>query len=383
MPADELDDDTVANLLKEDAKTAGASFGFLSSRPSSQAPKPNTRFLRNIIRETNTHNAALLAREAEESRARLKRLRKDPHPRISGRKIEDVASRDHQSTKRRRHESPDVKDVRSDAHRHGSSSHKRSRRDDREGNDGFRGRDSRRERNEPSDDRRGHRSQRTHRRDRTDKTASDRHRDEKYASSSHDHNKSRRRRSHSKERSRTRSPRRRKRHQSRSRSRTRSQSPSASHHPRISRKKGQLPTEPDSDSDPLEAIVGPMPVSEPTIKSKGRGAYKNSSAMDTHFSKSYDPSADVHINSDLEDDWDMALEALRDRQRWHQQGAERLRSAGFTEDEIRKWEKGGEKTEDDVRWAKKGEGREWDRGKVVDDAGDINVKVEWGRLKGT
>jgi hypothetical protein len=29
------------------------------------------------------------------------------------------------------------------------------------------------------------------------------------------------------------------------------------------------------------------------------------------------------------------------------------------------------------------EGREWDRGKVVDDEGDIDVKPEWGRLKGT
>lgn len=105
--------------------------------------------------------------------------------------------------------------------------------------------------------------------------------------------------------------------------------------------------------------------------------------MDTHFSSDYDPSADVHPNSDSGNDWDQALEALRDRQRWKQQGAERLRSAGFTEIEVQKWEKGGEKREVDVKWAKKGEGREWDRGKVVDDEGDIDVKPEWGRLKGT
>ncbi len=91
----------------------------------------------------------------------------------------------------------------------------------------------------------------------------------------------------------------------------------------------------------------------------------------------------MHPNSDSENDWDQALEALRDRQRWKQQGAERLRSAGFTEIEVQKWEKGGEKREVDVKWAKKGEGREWDRGKVVDDEGDIDVKPEWGRLKGT
>ena len=105
--------------------------------------------------------------------------------------------------------------------------------------------------------------------------------------------------------------------------------------------------------------------------------------MDSHFSSTYDPSVDVHPNSGSEDDWDQALEALRDRQRWKQQGAERLRSAGFTEDEVQKWEKGGEKRDSDVRWAKKGEGREWDRGKVVDDEGAVDLKPEWGRLKGT
>ena len=105
--------------------------------------------------------------------------------------------------------------------------------------------------------------------------------------------------------------------------------------------------------------------------------------MDAHFSASYDPSNDVQPRSDLEDDWDQALEALRDRQRWKQQGADRLRAAGFTDEEVKKWEKGGEKTEGDVRWAKKGEGREWDRGKVVDEDGQVDVRAEWGRLKGT
>ena len=105
--------------------------------------------------------------------------------------------------------------------------------------------------------------------------------------------------------------------------------------------------------------------------------------MDAHFSASYDPSNDAQPHSDLEDDWDQALEALRDRQRWKQQGADRLRAAGFTDEEVKKWEKGGEKTEEDVRWAKKGEGREWDRGKVVDEDGQVDVRAEWGRLKGT
>ena len=141
---------------------------------------------------------------------------------------------------------------------------------------------------------------------------------------------------------------------------------------------------PASESDPLEAIIGPPPPPPaPNVRARGRGTFASGSAMDTHFSSTYDPSIDVLPNSDSENDWDQALEALKDRQRWKQQGAERLRSAGFTEDEVSKWEKGGERTEGDVRWRGKGEDREWDRGKVVDEDGVVDTRPEWGRLKGT
>lgn len=106
--------------------------------------------------------------------------------------------------------------------------------------------------------------------------------------------------------------------------------------------------------------------------------------MDSHFSASYDPAADVRPESEHEleqDDWGLALEAVRDRAKWKAQGADRLRAAGFTDEEITKWEKSGkEKGEEDVRWTKKGESREWDRGKIIDDTGEIAVKPEWGRL---
>lgn len=106
--------------------------------------------------------------------------------------------------------------------------------------------------------------------------------------------------------------------------------------------------------------------------------------MDSHFSASYDPSADVEPEVGPTDDWEMALEAMRDRAKFKQTQGDRLRAAGFTEDEVKKWEKGSEKTEEDVRWAKKGEGREWDRGKVVDEVtGHVELAPEWGRLKGT
>ena len=93
---------------------------------------------------------------------------------------------------------------------------------------------------------------------------------------------------------------------------------------------------------------------------------------------------DVQPNPESEDDWDQALEALRDRQRWKQQGAERLRAAGFSQDAVDKWTSNTseEKRADGVQWARAGEGREWDRGKVVDDDGQVDVRPEWGRLKG-
>ena len=149
----------------------------------------------------------------------------------------------------------------------------------------------------------------------------------------------------------------------------------------VSRKKRA--TSSSSDTDPLDAIIGPPPPPPiPKVLARGRGNFSSSSAIDSHFSLNYDPSVDVHPDPEVEDDWDQALEAIRDRQRWQKLGAERLKSAGFTEEEVKKWETGGEKTEEDVKWKGRGEGREWDRGKVIGDDG-VETRPEWGRLKGT
>jgi len=138
---------------------------------------------------------------------------------------------------------------------------------------------------------------------------------------------------------------------------------------RSSRRKASPP--PDPDSDPLEAIVGPLPPRK--VKSRGRGT-TSASGIDARFSKNYDPALDLSAgDQDDGDDWDMVL----DRVKWRQQGADRLRAAGFTDDEIKGWES-GKKAE--VKWVKSGEGREWDRGKSVEGDGG---SVEWGRLKGT
>ncbi|KAJ5422170.1 hypothetical protein N7491_010615 [Penicillium cf. griseofulvum] len=85
-----------------------------------------------------------------------------------------------------------------------------------------------------------------------------------------------------------------------------------------------------------------------------------------------------------DDDWDMAMEALRDRERWRNKGEERLRKAGIDEAVIDKWKNntafagvGGEGKPEDVQWSKKGEGREWDRGKFVNDDGHIDIRAAW------
>jgi hypothetical protein len=140
-------------------------------------------------------------------------------------------------------------------------------------------------------------------------------------------------------------------------------------------------TTPDAyGSDPLEMLVGPLErpkekasaTEKPPVQYKGRGAYRPSgAAMDAHFSSDYNPGLDLHPESELEDekdDWDMALEALRDREMFKQKHAERLREAGFDDAEIKKWEDSGKRKDvADVKWAARGEAREWDLGKEDQD----------------
>jgi hypothetical protein len=88
-----------------------------------------------------------------------------------------------------------------------------------------------------------------------------------------------------------------------------------------------------------------------------------------------------------DDDWELSLEALRDRAHWRRRGEDRLREAGFNDAFVEKWkanttpaaatEPDAEGRLEDVRWSKKGEGREWDRGKFVDEDGHIDVKASW------
>jgi hypothetical protein len=363
-------------------------------RPPANKPKPNTRFLRNIIKETDTHNAALLAKEAAESRARLHHL----------------ASNGHRSEKAGRSDGGDIRKRQLGAIAAILGDSRPTKRK-RLGVDGRVGKSERNSDNRSLEDRSTREPTRSEKqRDRSSKEDRDDERPgrshksrRKYASLTPERDADREDRKR-RRRSRSRSPRehRNKEYRSRHRSHDRRRSRSPDRSKRGAKDTGRLSrsprrssarddekavkapvSKPDYDSDPLDDIIGPRPPPVEKVRTRGRGTISRESGIDTRFSSTYDPAVDVQLDPDEENDWDQALEALRDRQKWKQQGADRLKAAGFTDEEVRKWEKGGERTEEDVKWTKKGESREWDRGKVFDAEGGISFEPEFGRLKDT
>ncbi|KAI1472291.1 uncharacterized protein F4812DRAFT_7504 [Daldinia caldariorum] len=351
MPLDDLlTDDQVAELLVKEAQDCSLKYSamgldaFKSNKRPANQPKPNTRFLNNIIRDTNSHNRALLAKESAESKAKLRdledaedkkrweeerRLRRiKPGPSDTRKRmLGDIAAILGGPSKRRKTEKAET-----------STSHTSDSVALYAGGD----RDVRREKSRkelPSErDGSSHRTQRRNEARRGGESSS---------SSSH-------RRGHKE-----RSPRRETHYQSRTAMRTQRQ-----------------PSEDSSDSDPLDDIIGPAPANKTTVHRRGRGANAATSGIDDRFAHDYDPTKDVTPEQEDSDDWDNAVEAFRDRQKWKQQGADRLRSAGFTEEQIKKWEKGDNKDESDVQWTKVGGLREWDRGKVVSKDGTVTLATD-------
>jgi hypothetical protein len=377
-------------------------------RATYNAPKPNTRFLKNILRETDNHNTALKERELTEARQRLKRLRgEDERDNRSSVKRETRAHDSHETkekhsrrrddnrvdrnqghrTKRRRHDSPSPEDVKKQEHKGKRSSREpRGREVSDEDKERHNGREHREERSsrktrrrELSDENEEYRQQNSHKN--REKRRCDR--DDEPESVHRRHSRSRERTQHSRYTAKhyfsfpkpdRKSDHRNSRNCSRSRDPRKTSSIAATQ---------TAEQEKDDDSDPLEAIIGPPePPLEPQVRPRGRGQISSTSGMDARFSSKYDPTTDVRPNSDSEDDWGLALEALKDRQRWKQQGADRLKAAGFTEDEISKWEKGDKKSEVDVKWKGRGEKRDWDSGKVLNEEdGVYDTKAEWARLQ--
>lgn len=362
----DFSDDYVAELLKKDAKAKNKEYEFVglsafrSSRPASNAPKPNTRFLRNIIRHTYSHNAALKEKEEADAKARLRALRKDgtsPEDR-SDRKVKGERKLYEPPSKRRRvtvdsddDERParhilgvEKRQVLRDGHRQSDADWtRRTYRDgtseraaaddrDRSGVGKPRVKGSRHKSDDPVDI--GHRC------------------------AAEETPKAGRRR-------RSRSPK-----VERRRPRERHRPDHKDRRPRRSRSAEEALSDRSSSVGPAQATA---PVK------RGRGARNGPSAMDARFNERYDPFMDAQPEDvSVKGDWDDAVEAFRDRAKWKALGADRLRSAGFAEAEISKWETSGrEKGEEDVVWSKKVEDREWDQGKVIDDAGDTSLKASW------
>ncbi|KAI1919776.1 hypothetical protein LOZ12_002263 [Ophidiomyces ophidiicola] len=382
--SDRSNDDYIAQLLTQDARSA---------------PKPNTRFLQHILRETDTHNANLKRKEEYEAREKHRKLQRER--KFSRESKHDTRERE---SKRRRVESSEDKER-----------DRRKRRSDRS-------RDYSSEREESTSTSINHSTERNrkHNSDPRLRQESHRHRhhrrheyDDKYERydkrGKSKHSSDSRRSYEHKSSSKRRSDR-----QNHDNKTVKKDAPKSANS--LDRQiahdsdDSDVHTTRSIDSDPLSSLIGPQPPSKadardpPTIP-RGRGAYKvNTSNIDSHFAEEYDPSTDIlpgedNLNSGKnsrrpvaglateDDDWDMALEALRDRVAWKQRGAERLREAGFGDNVVERWENtkafagldncGGDGDMADVKWAKKGEGREWDRGKVVDEGGDISIKPMW------
>ncbi|ROW16347.1 hypothetical protein VPNG_02688 [Cytospora leucostoma] len=377
-----LTDEYVADVLAKEAKDCSLKYSTMgleaytstpssTSRPANKA-KPNTRFLRNIIKGTEHHNKTLLAKEQAESQARLrehanaeeeKRRKYRPSAgEIRGRQLGNIAAllQGQQGQKRKRSTTEDgdgttdLQKARAaeDARRLADMAAARRRQRDKDGK------------------RKRSMERYSARRD-TDGNARE-ERARRYNTSSDDEDRGV---EHRKRRHRSRSPKsspRKHRHRSPIRDKNSKDTEDRSErgHHRKSEAAGRSSRhardeEEEADSYAADDLIGPAPPPSKVLP-RGRGALRGSSGIDSRFSSEYDPKSDMQLDDEGgHDDWDEALEALRDRAKFKQQGADRLRQAGFTEEQVKKWEKGDEKTIDDVKWTKAGEKREWDRGKDV------------------
>ena len=341
---EDLSDANLARLLAADARSASQKYStqglsaLLGGR-SGAAPKvkPNTRFLQNLVKNADTHNVRLKRKEDAERREKLRKLdeQEDELKRDErARRREAREERDGSARKRRRLAEEDGSQQSSRHHHRGRDREKRQRRHHRR-NTSSESPGSR----SPAKSKRGadqllegHRSHRSHREDHADDTSTSRteHRP----------------------------------HRKHTRRRTQPLSPPAEMGCQDSEEKDHNRLNPQ-DKDSAEGLE------EAPTKSKPK-APQNCSKMDAHFSADYNPSQDAHHNSDEDSDWDRALNAMRDRANFQRAQASRLLAAGFSEEQVKKWESqpskaNGKEGADvrDVKWGAKGEQREWDRGKPL------------------
>ncbi|EGU74480.1 hypothetical protein FOPG_00900 [Fusarium oxysporum f. sp. conglutinans race 2 54008] len=366
-----LTDDYVADLLAQDASDCSLKYSamgmeaYRTNKKPANMMKPNTRFLRHIIKDTDNHNKALLAKEAAESKARLKDLERTEE--IKRRKtnpsVHDIRRRQMGDIhailggkKRPRNEDEAGPSSRRNSQRT-DKDRKQEREHDQKSDDLFTDKRSERRRQGrlSRDDRRGKTDDESRRSDRSrrDHRRRDRSRSRDRASEEEGHH----RRSHKRrDRSRSHSSRRRSRSPRESRSRHRHRSPLEKNEDRKRKE------EEEEGSDAMEDLMGPAP----PPKYRGRGTVGGSSGIDRRFSDTYDPKTDIQMDEDeVGNDWDDAVEAFRDRQKLRQNQEQRLKDAGFADEQIQRASGADEKSAESVQWSKAGEKRAWDVGKVI------------------
>ncbi|EWG39292.1 hypothetical protein FVEG_02171 [Fusarium verticillioides 7600] len=375
-----LTDDYVADLLSQEASDCSLKYSamgmeaYRTNKKPANMMKPNTRFLRHIIKDTDNHNKALLAKEAAESKARLKDLERTEE--IKRRKtnpsVNDIRRRQMGDIhailggkKRPRDEDeagPSSRRERADKDRRQERKHEQRSDDlftDKRSEQRQHGRLSRDDRRSKTDDesRRSDRSRRDHRhRDRS------RSRDRSSSSEEGQHRRSHKRR----DRSRSPASRRRSRSPRESKSKHRYRSP-------LDRNEDPKRKEEEEEgSDAMEDLIGPAP----PPKYRGRGTVGGSSGIDRRFSDTYDPKTDIQMDEDeVGNEWDDAVEAFRDRQKLRQNQDQRLKDAGFADEQIQRASGADEKSAENVQWSKAGEKRAWDVGKVIGSDGVAQPEV--------
>ncbi|KAI1452599.1 hypothetical protein F4805DRAFT_462605 [Annulohypoxylon moriforme] len=374
MPLDDgiPTDDQVADLLVKEANDCSLRYSaigldaFKSTKRPANQPKPNTRFLNNIIRGTNHHNRALQAKENAESQAKLRNL-----------EVAEEKKR-HEEERKQRKAKPGPSDTRKRmlgdiaAILGGSPKKRRTEKA---------GRSATSTSNASAEAESGDGINSSHRRHRKDEVDAKKQNDRKGRLSDHmEVSRHVHRREDSQDDCLSSSSSSSTIHKRKNRGRS---SRRNSHRNSGVARHSEHQCQPSADSSDFgssEEIIGPMPAKAPAVRRRGRGANATTSGIDSRFAPDYDPRKDVTPEPEdqrqEDDEWGRAVEAFRDRQKWNQKGEEKLRSAGFTEEQIRKWKKGDQKNEADVQWTTAGGLREWDRGKVVNKDGTVSFQED-------
>ncbi|KAH6894086.1 hypothetical protein B0T10DRAFT_603637 [Thelonectria olida] len=394
-----LTDEYVAGRLTEEANDCSLKYsalgmeGYRQTKKPANMLKPNTRFLRHIIKGTDSHNKALLAKEASESQARLKnleraeeakRLKTNPTQQdVRRRQMGDIHAILGGKKRRRTDDSEAASSSQDliDSKSRETPGSRKSRNDKGQGERQDKSKDLTRDRHHErahrrrlsySDDRPSRTDEKS---DRGNRSTPDNKRRRSRSRNFRSEEEERRRR-HRRRRDRSRSTEHRRRSRSRSRSPRRHKSRHRERSPieeKEAKAKQDEQKRQDDDSDSLEDLIGPAPV--PTHR--GRGKVGGYSGIDRRFSETYDPKTDIQMDEDDENgNTDDAFELFRDRQKLkqNQQAQEqRMRAAGFSEDQIKRANGVDTVPEDNVRWSKAGEKRAWDQGKSVDSEGSVSV----------